>query len=173
MAEHPFLVGKWPSSLPEDTLVRASKLLRELLPIHAQLDGGPEPISFRADVIPPPLEPQAVHALLPTHESHSVGELILPSLPGPYPFQVGEDLRLEHIAPYDREVRRCLVRVRLLHEVFDLVDIVLDLPAFYHAVSVQLRLRDLLHAYYTLLHVIEYVYQLPDARLIADDDVVS
>src|SRR4030042_4683485 len=94
------------SALPKGGLDIRPELVREVVPVEAQLYGRPDPVGLAAYVVPLPLEPEPVEPALAAHQAHCVCELYLAALPGAGLLEELEDVRLEHISPDYREGRR-------------------------------------------------------------------
>src|SRR6185503_13938582 len=98
-----------------------------------ELDRGLEKPELVAGVVAPALELDRVHRAAGAQHSQRVGQLDLAAGVRAGAGQKLEDLGRQHVAADDGQIRRRVLRLRLLNEVEDLVHAALDLPRFYDA----------------------------------------
>src|SRR2546423_1789424 len=90
---------------------------------HAEGDVGAEKAGLGAAIMPLALELDAVEALRPGEADHGVGKLDFAAGAVLLGFQYLEDLRLQDIAPGDRQVGRRGALWRLFHHAVDLENV--------------------------------------------------
>src|SRR5882724_8548562 len=114
-------VGRAPSSSLLQILPHhRAQVLTQIGARHAEGDIGAEETGLGAAIVPLALEFDAIEALGFLKPDHRIGELDLAAGAVLQRFQDLENLRLQNVAPGDRQVRRRSTLGRLLHHAVDL-----------------------------------------------------
>src|SRR4030042_854340 len=110
--------------------------------LQGEGDVGLERAELIPGIIPIPRELIAVHRHPAGQRLQGVGQLDLPALARRGLLQDGKDLRREEISPDNGQVRRCLIRRRLLYQPFDPIDTFIHLLSLDDPIEVCLRRGD-------------------------------
>src|SRR5579864_9171794 len=138
----------WLSELPSYLQIRLHVREQALAHVGARQpegDVGAQESGLRTAIMPLAFELDAVKTLRPRQSDHGVGELDLAARAALMPLQDLEDLRLQDVAPGDREVRRRAALRWLLHHAFDLEQAPLTLADAADAVLMGQMVRHLLY----------------------------
>src|SRR6266481_8837097 len=108
------------TSLLQILLHHRAQVLAQIGARHAEGDIGAEEAGLGAAIVPLALEFDAIEALGFLKPNHRIGELDLAAGAVFQRFQDLEDLRLQNVAPGDRQIRWRGALGRLLHHAVDL-----------------------------------------------------
>src|SRR5215510_3143061 len=147
--------------------------LTDLCVLASQRDRGLKVAELRAAVVAGAAEPVREHAFLLEERADRIGELDLAASAGSDPVELREDPRGEDVAADHREVRRRLLRARLLHDRLDRLQPIVDPRRLHDAVVHGLVVRHLLDAEDRAPLAPEYLHHLLHCWRRGVDEIVG